>query len=366
MKLDCVKDHLRDAVSQADRMTGKNLALPVLRLVLLIAKENTLTLRSTNLDIGFEITIPARVEHPGIVALQGDVLGNFLTNLTGDKNVRLELINQNISISSSQNSTLINAHPHEDFPTIPRITKGSRLSIGSALFVDGIRSVAFCAANTDIKPEFSSIYIYADAGSLWFVATDQSRLAEKRISVSGTMDFAPFLLPVKNALEIVRVLESQNEEVEIMISKNQISVTTSRSYVTSRLTEGNFPDYKQIIPKVSTTNVVGLRSDILAALRLTTVVSGKMQQVRLKAYPEERVFEVEARNSDIGESTTRIPTSISGDPVEMLFNLKLLMDVFQVISTDSIGLEFNSTIKVLILRGVSDASFCFLLKPLRG
>jgi len=116
MKLECVKDKLRDATAQAERVTGKNLALPVLGTILCIADGKTLKLRATNLDIGIEVEVPARIEKPGVAAVPGTIMNNFLASITGDASVKLELINNNLAVSTKHTSTTIHTLPYDDFP----------------------------------------------------------------------------------------------------------------------------------------------------------------------------------------------------------------------------------------------------------
>lgn len=365
MKITCAKENIKDAVAHAERVTGKNLALPVLSLVLLIASESRVKLRATNLDLGIEVSIPARVEKEGIVAIPGSILSNFLSNLYGDENVSLESINNNLALSTSKTSTLIKTHPYEDFPTIPIITKGAHFTVDAHQFVSGLKSVYYSAAVSDVKPEFSSVYIYSEESAIVFVATDSSRLAEKRVKIKKPIELTPILVPLKNVTEITRILEDINGDVDVYFTNNQISFHCGDIYVTSRLIDGVFPDYKQLIPGAHNTQVVVLKQDLINALKLTNVFSGKLQQIVFKVYPDDKAFEVESKNMDIGESTTSIDAALSGEDIEMRFNQRLISDALQAIPTDSVSIEFSGPNKPLVLRGVSDTSFTYLVMPLR-
>lgn len=365
MKVDCVKLNLKDALLVAERFTGKQLSLPVLRYVLFIAGEKILKIRATNLDCGIEIEIPARVEKEGVMAIPADTLGNFLSNLPHEKNVTLEQVGEHLTISGESHTTLIKGFGYEDFPTIPFVTKGTELEIDVQSLIGAFRATQYAVATTDIKPEFSSIYCYTDDQSLVMVASDSSRLAEKRIPLKKTQPLA-LLIPGKNVIEIVRALENVEGVVKIFATKNQISFHTEHLHITSRLVDGMFPDYQQIIPKQFLTEAVVLRQDIIDRLKLTTVFSGKLQQVRLKIYPSEKLFEIESRNDEIGETTQQIDATLSGEDVEFLLNQRFLLEVFTHLTTDSVSLSASGNTRALVIRGIGDHSFMYLVMPMKG
>jgi DNA polymerase-3 subunit beta len=366
MKIECGKQKLRDAVVLAERVTGKLLSLPVLRMVLLVATENTLKLRATNLDIGVEFTIPAKVTHEGVVAIPGELLGGYLGNLPEEKTITLELVNGNMSVASSKSVTVMKGYPYEDFPTIPIVDKGTPFTLSAKQFIEGIRSVIFSASHSDVKPEFNSVYCYSSGKDLVFVATDMSRLAEKRIGIKSDPNITPFLIPFKNATIILSLLEGRNEEITILVSKTQVSIQGEGMYITSRLIDGTFPDYRQIFPKQKTSEVTILKDDLLRTMKLTGLFSGKQQQVLFKVYPDDKVFEVEAKREDVGESVTRVDASIKGDNVEMGFNYRYITDVLGIIPSDSIELQFDEKSKTILIKPIPDTKFSYIIKHMRA
>jgi DNA polymerase-3 subunit beta len=367
MKLECVKLNLKDALLSAERFTGKQLSLPVLKYVLFIAAEKTLKLRATNLDLGIEIEIPARIEKEGVIAIPADTLGSFLSNLPNEKNITIEQIGEHLTISGSSYSTLIKGFGYEDFPTLPFVTKSTTtFEIDAKVLIAGFKATQYAAAVSDIKPEFSSIYCYTDEQSLIMVATNSSRLAEKRIALKNPPGQFSLLIPGKNVSELVRALEGVTERITVSATKNQISFHSELIHITSRLVDGIFPDYKQIIPKQFTTEAIVLRQDFIDRLKVTTVFSGKLQQVRLKIYPQDKLLEIESRDDDIGETTQQVDATLSGEPVEFLLNQRFLMDVLTYLAVDSVTLSANGSGKPLIIKGVGDNTFTYLVMPMKG
>lgn len=365
MKIEIMRDGLRDALLSLDRVTGKNLSLPILSHVLFLASDRGVTLRATNLDIGVETTIPAKVYTEGVIAVPAGVLGNYLSLLQDRKSIILELIGQNLTITSDSHTTIIKCAPYEDFPSIPIIQSGRHISLESNNFLRGIRSVAFAASQSDIKPEFSSVYLRADSGYLFAVATDSSRLSEKRISVHSIDEEFSALLPIKNANEILRLLEPISGKIDIYANGSQLSIITKDTYITSRLIDGIFPDYRQIIPKTIISDATVLKEDLLNSLKIANIFSGKLQQVRLIIDPKEKRMEIGTRNDELGETMNQIDAKLHGERVDLVFNQRFLADVLQVIPQESVSLQSAGVGKPLIIRGIGDQTYLYLVMPMR-
>ena len=252
---------------------------------------------------------------------------------------------------------------HDDFPTIPRVT-GTDFEIDSKKLIDGIKSVYYSSSPSDIKPEISSVYVYTNEDNLVFVSTDSFRLAEKKIKMKGLPEIEGILIPFKNIAEIMRVFGEINGVIKVCFSKNQISFSADGVYLTSRVIDGVFPDYRQIIPKTSGTNATVLKQDLLNALKISNIFSDKFNQVNLRISPKEKVFELSSANNDVGENKTYLDAAISGEDIELGFNYKYFLDCFQSITTDSISIKFSGASSPLVVSPVSDPSFLYLIMPM--
>jgi len=363
MKVECTRDKLAHAIAGAEKITGKNLTLPVLGCILIEAKNNQLIVRSTNLDLGIEITVPVKVDEEGIIAVPGGILSSFISQIQS-KNVMLETVEGNLKVSTPQNSTVIKSMLHEDFPKIPVIEDGKSFSIAAQQFVQGLQSVWYSSSTSSMKPELSSVYVYADGDEAVFVATDSFRLAEKRIPLKNSKEFPSILIPHRNVLEIIRTLEGSKDEVQVKMNKNQISFAFEGIYLTSRIVDGVFPDYRQIIPKEFKTETIVLKADFQQALKIANIFSDAFKQVNVKVDPSKKIFELKTRNSDVGENVNRIDGALSGDPIEINFNYKYIVDSFQSLNSDSIALQFAALNRPMIMKGVSDSSFTYLVMPM--
>jgi DNA polymerase-3 subunit beta len=364
MKSSTTKEQLVHAVSIAERLSGKKESLPILSCILLEAGENTLTIRSTNLEAGIEIVIPASVEDGGIVAVPAGVLSQTLRSIGGDS-VTLKTVEGNLSIESRGSKNLIKATPHEEFPSLATSSKEKGFSIGRTHLLQGVQSVLYAASPSMIRPELGSVYISLDQGSVIAVATDSFRLAEKRVARATKKESAELLIPLKHANELVYVLERiAGEEIEIIADEAQCTVSGAGVRFMSRLVEAQFPNYHEIIPKNFETEATLLKSDFTEMLRKARVFSGNDQHVGFHVYPKRKIFSATARSSEIGEMSDSIDASLSGEDLDINFHIGYLSDCLPSIQSDSLTLSFAGPGKPLVIKGASDESFMYLVMPL--
>jgi len=366
MRIEYAQDKLKEAITLADHISGKHMTLPVLSCILLETnKNNTLTIKATNLDLGIEITIPAKITEQGVVAIPSGIFSSFINNISeGEKSVKFETQDNNIKINTPKSSGTIKTLPHEDFPSIPRITSKNTFLLNSSDFIKGLKSVWYSSSISSIKPELSSVYIYCEDEFVIFVATDSFRLAEKKVKIKKSKDFGQILIPHKNIPEILRTLENIQGEIDIELEKNQISFSRDGLYLVSRVIDGIFPDYKQIIPKQNETEVTILKQDLINALKLSNIFSDKFNQINIKVAPSSKKCEIRTKNNDIGENVTIFDAVVTGESVDINFNYKYIIDSFQSIDSDSLTLTFNGLHKPMIITPVSDNTFRYIVMPM--
>ncbi|HEY4515971.1 MAG TPA: DNA polymerase III subunit beta [Candidatus Paceibacterota bacterium] len=366
MKIETTVKQIFGIIDKAVRATGKNLSLPVLSCVYMtVDKENgMLKVKSTNLDIGLELSLKVKCEESGVVAVPAQVFLGFLSSIKNDSTLTLALNNGNLSVSTKNNSSVIKCIPSEDFPEIPKVSSGKETTIKPKEFINGIKSVWYSASNSSIKPELSSVYIAPGEQELLFVSTDSFRLAEKKVHYKKPTDFQSILLPSKNIPDIIKIIESYDEEIKISFDKNQVSFTFTDGFLVSRIVEGSFPDYKQIIPKSSDTFVTVLKNDFVSTIRSAQVFSDAFNQVRFKVNPKDRKFTIATKNNDVGEYTEDVPAKIEGEEMEISFNHKYILDCMQSIDSDSLELKLSGAGKPMIIQGAGDKSFSYVVMPM--
>ncbi len=364
MQLEISKEKLSQAISKAEKITGKNLTLPVLSCLLLKTEKDVLKVMATNLDLGIEVEIPAKIKQEGEVAVPGAVLSSLVSGNPKDSSVKLEKKEENLFVSSDGNSTIIKSQASDDFPSIPKLKDAQSFTINSKKLTKGLKSVWYSSATSNIKPELSSVLVYVEGKELIFVATDSFRLAEIKVDNEGVNELSQVLIPFKNVPEIIRVFDDMDDDIKVSLTKNQIAFEYKGIYLTSRIVDGNFPDYQQLIPKEFTTEFTVLKDDLINTLKVSNVFSDQFNKVTFTVDPSKKLFEVEAKNNDVGENKNKVEGVLSGDSLTISFNQRYIMDCFQSINTDSLTLRFNGNNKPMVIKSVPDTRFTYLVMPM--
>ena len=365
MKMSVIKEKLLTAVLIAERITGKKETLPILSCVL-FRVDKELLICATNLEAGVEVRVLGDIGEKGLVAVPSGVLSQTLRSMGGDK-VTLSLGEGNLIIESRGTRTLIKSVPHEEFPTLPGSKKEKPFVVPRERLIDGLQAVSYAASPSMIRPELGSIYVSVKDGVLTCVATDSFRLAEKVIKEGkrGGEEDVELLIPLKHALEIIHILEhSSAEEVSMSADESQLTIAADGIRYVSRIVDGVFPNYIEIIPKSFSVEATALKSDFSETLKKARVFAGADQHVGFHVYPKKKVFTATAQSADVGEMSDSIDAAVSGEDIDINFHIGYLADCLPSVKSDSVTLSFSGAGKPLVIRGVSDPSFMCLVMPL--
>lgn len=363
MKITTTKEKLLNAILMAERVTGKKESLPILSCVLIDAGKEII-LRATNLEAGIEVSVPGEISEKGIVAVPASIFSQTIRSIGGDK-ISLSNEDGNLLVESRGTKTLIKATPHEEFPILSAEEGKKQISLARERLIHGIQSVSYAASPSMIRPDLGSIYIAIQDGSMVCVATDSFRLAEKVVSETGAKTSGELLIPLKHALELVHVLERlDDEKVALSSDDSQLVVTGSGTRFVSRVVDATFPNYKEIIPKKFTAEATMLKNDLAEMLRKARVFSGNEMHVGLHIYPKKKIFTATARSADVGEMSDSIDAALSGEDLDINFHIGYLSDCLPSIASDSVVLGFSGAGRPLVIRGVSDGSYTYLVMPL--
>lgn len=356
----------KKSVSLSERVAGKHTTLPVLSCFLLDIKKTSVIIKATNLDLGIETNISAKSDKEGVYALPAGVVSSFISQIPDHEGlIQLEDVSGNIRIKSFKSKGMIKSLPLEDFPSIPNVRDGMKTEINPSLISKGMQSVWYSASVSGVKPELSSVYMYNKDNSMFFAATDSFRLAEKKLNTPSFTKMPDILVPAKNIPDMTRILDSMESPVSIEANKNIVSFKSKDIYLVSRIIDGVFPDYKQIIPKTHSTEAIVLKQDLVNALKISNIFSDKFNHIKFIFDPKSKSFSVYTSNSDIGENITNIDAAISGESIEINFNYKYIIDCFQSIDSDSVSLQLNGANRPMIIRPVSgDSTFMYLVMPM--
>ncbi len=362
MEVTVGQEQLQKSLELVGRVSAKNPTLPILQCVRLRTKEGRMVIEATNLEINVAIDLEVKVTEEGEVAVPAQVFLQSIQQI-GQPEIVLRVEEQTLQMETSHSTTSIKVFATDEFPTINKLEKNKLITNG-AMFALGIKSVAFAASNTSIKPELGSVYVQQKKEhSLTFVATDSFRLMEKTVPQKGLVIDSSFMIPAKNALELARVCDVVGEDPELLLDENQCALQFATGvYISSRLVNGSFPDYQQIIPKEFVSYATVLKDDLQKTLKKTSIFLNKFRQVSL-ALTTKNVT-ITSQNNDVGHITDTIKSEVEGDELILSFNQQYLVEPLSSIQDDSLKLSFAGIGRAVIIEGVTDKSCRYLVMPM--
>lgn len=365
MKITCTVENLRNAVLTAERFTGKHITLPILSYLLFKVKDRRILINATNLEVGVEYIIPGKVEKGGEVIIPARSLSQIIQTLQDDI-VTIEA-NQHHSIlnTSSTKVTLLGLNPG-DFPSLPSIKKEHFFNVATGDLVSSLERVISAVATSDFKPELSGVFMSVTSSGLTIAATDSFRLAERTLNhKAGVQNKIECIIPGRTALEVIRVGHSLAESnVAVTIGEHQIILEWESLRIVSRLIDGSYPPYKNLVPKAFEANVVVDREDFLKKIRLASVFSSRLNDVTLKFSPHQ--LEVTTANADSGSTTAHLAVKGRGLPGAVMFNHRYLADGLEGAGGTNIVLSLNGVSGPAMIQNPDDSTFFYLIMPIRS
>lgn len=363
MKLSTTKNQILNTVVLAERIAGKKESLPVLSCILLDTGKQIM-LRATNLEAGIEISIGGDVEEKGIIAVPAGIFSQTLRSI-GSEKITLRSEEGNLLIESKGTKTLIKAIPHAEFPALPDVSGVRGVELPREKLLGALQSVVYAASPSMIRPELGSVHVSVGTSKITCVATDSFRLAEKTIPTPSGKHEAEILIPLKHAGELAYILErADTDTVNVAAEDAQLVATLGNVRYISRVIDAQFPNYKDIIPKDTSTQATLLKSDLAEMLKKARVFAGQDQHVGLHLYPKKKVFSATARSADVGEMSDSIDAALEGEDIDINFHIGYLAECLPSIQSDSVTLSFAGQGRPLVVKGVSDPSFLYLVMPL--
>lgn len=373
MKIEILKENLKNGLNIIERIIGKNLSLPILDNVLISAEDNYLNLSSTDLETAIKLWILTKITKKGKAVVPAKFVSSFVSLLPNDKIILTEE-KQKIFIECKNIKTQIQGQNPEEFPIIPKFDNLEFILTDNKKVCQGLSQIVDIASVSQTRPEISGIYFSFSKNNLKIVATDSFRLAEKTINLENSVakDFS-FIIPQKPAKEIMNILQEKEGNIKIYFSPNQImfempmkEVDHPQVQITSRLIEGEYPNYQDIIPKKFKTKVVLKRDEFLNQIKTASLFSGKINEVKITIKPEEKEVEIFSQSQDIGENRSNILAKIEGDSMEISFNHKFLIDGLNNIKSSEVIFEFSEKEGPCVLKPVGDTSYLYVVMPIKS
>lgn len=353
----------------ASRICGINLTLPVLNNILLELKNNNLQIFSTNLEIGILINIPIEVEEEGKISIPGKILSDFLNSLPNQE-VKIKTNDFIVNLKCGDYNVKILGQDPKDFPVLPQIEEKSISQFKSQEIISGFSKVSHIVSPFDTRTEISGILINFKKDKLLLCGTDSIRLAEKTIRIKSVNKDISAIIPQKTTTEIINIFSGLEGNMEIIIDKSQISFNfipkdkkEPSINLISRLIDGNFPNYKEIIPKKIKTECIFNKEELYNKIKIAGLFSSKIQDVKIKFEPKNNKILIFSSSSNIGEAHSQLNGQVNGDEMEITFNWKYLLDGLSVIDSSEVFLGVNDSTSPIIIQPIGDKTYLYILMP---
>ena len=365
MKIICLQENLKNSLNIAQNIIGRNLTLPILNNFLLSTKDGRLQISSTNLEIGVNTWTSGKVEKTGAITCPAKALTGFVNSLP-NKKIEMEVKGNFLTIKCENYKASFNCLPADDFPIIPKITEDLLLEIKNDILRDALLMVVGSVSLSESRPEITGVLFKFEKKELKLAATDSFRLAEKVIFEINKKSeiIKSLIIPQKTVQEVARILGEKNGETKIHLGISQIMFDGGDIQVISRLIDGQYPDYQQIIPKEFSSQAIVERSEFLNIIRAAAVFSNKTNTIKLSLSDGE--IEVLSQDADLGENKSKLEAKTRGQKVVIDFNYRYLLDGLGNIGTKQIFLGLISDASPAVMKPVGDESYIYLVMPIRA
>ncbi len=365
MKVSCTQENLTKGLNIVGRMVGTRMTLPVLNNILLKTQNGRLTLSATDLEIGISTWIGAKVDKDGAFTCPARLLSEYITTNT-DKAINLELKDATLHLESEHFKANIKGIEASEFPLIPEVKAGETLEVNALNFKEAISKTVFACALDETRPVLAGVCLKISDGKMKLVATDSYRLAEKTLNLtSKPAKNLSVIIPQRTMSEVGRLLDESLEKVEIKIGENQVYLKLGPTEVVSRLVEGSYPDYEQIIPKNIKTKVAIERLAFTNAIKMASFFARESANNVKLVVKNSKTVQIVAVSPQLGDNISDIEGEMTGDEIEIAFNAKFILDVLQVIEKPRISLELAGNLSAGILRPAGDTNYLYIVMPLR-
>lgn len=372
MEFKCNKNDISNGVGIVERIVVTKSTLPIIGNILLETGKDSIRLSTNNLEVGIQLTIPAKVIREGSVLIPAKTLGSIVSKLPNtDINFK---VNDKHLIKITYKDSQFNIHglPTDEFPTFSKIKDAKNLSIGAKILAQMIEQTIFSVSNSEDKHVLNGVLIESGKGkkndnsNLRFVSTDGYRLAKRGEKISGTIGDAAVIVSARALTELGKILQSKDEgEVKIAIGNDQIAFNYGSVFIVSRLIQGQFPEYGQVIPKSSATKIVINTSAFLAsAERAAVIASGSANIVKFELRSDK--LHITSQAPDVGSIEEIVDVeSKGGSKGSAAFNIKLITDVLKEIDEDKVSLEIGEPLTPGVIRPVEGPDYIYIVMPIR-
>lgn len=367
MKVICTQENLLRGIQFASHVAGKNASLPILNNVLLSAGSAGLDILATNLEVGIRARVRAKVEEEGDFSVNAKLFLDYVHLLSKGDNVILESGKDELKVSCGSQQSHIKGVSAEDFPILPTMDDEEvrTYRLPTTALLDAIQKTLFSVSINDVRPELSGVLFYTEGQKLTVVGTDSYRLAETTQELTEASSDCKMIVPGKTWSELSRLASLEMEGNAVLcVSPTQLSVEIGDVYLISRLIEGQYPDYKQIIPSNFQVTVRASREELSQAIKAAALFS-KVGINDVVLTIEKQRLRISSSNQQVGENVMDVAALCEGADTSITFNHRYVLDGLQTLTGEQVTLSLVDKNSPGVLRSESDKAFLYIVMPIK-
>jgi DNA polymerase-3 subunit beta len=362
----CSEMCFRDLFTVGRVASGRN-TLPILSIVLMKTANNRLSIAATNLDIAITHQIGSKVTQEGAITVPARLMGEFVSSLPSGV-IDLEVREHKLHINAGEYTSIINGVTAEEFPVMPAIGKGQNWTIGASELKKALQQVIFAASGDEARPVLTGVYLHSADGKRFMAATDSYRLAEK--SLGKQTNDVSLLLPATALQDLLRIVSDSpaggGDEVEVMHDEQQVRFQVGDVELVTRLIEGNYPDYRKLIPQKFATTALLKRAELMNITKVSSLFARESAgSVTIEVSDEKQSVSIRAIASQLGENTASAKGTITGSG-DITLNSRYLLEALHALSGEEVTLSFNGKLEPCVLKDTSDPDYLHLIMPLKS
>jgi DNA polymerase-3 subunit beta len=369
MKLQVIQENLKTGLFVVGHTAGKNPNLPILNNILIESFDNNIRLVSTNLEIGVKCLLRGKIETPGTFTVDGKIFYDYV-NVLPNKKIDIELLGDKLFLNADGYQTKINGLPADEYPLIPEIDKNNGFVVDLQIFKEALSQVVFAVSGSDTRLELTGVFFSYSDDDLILAATDSYRLAEKRIPIKKIGNLSgSVIIPTKTVQEVLRIisgLRGVQSEMEVYVSDGQVAFVYDNIEIVSRVIDGQYPDYKQIIPLSHKTKAKLAVNDFARAIKASALFAKSgVNDISIDLPAGKNQVVVSAISGQSGENITEVEAQTNGDDNGVVVNHRYLSDGLSNLHSDYFNLFLVDGSTPVILRPENNDDYIYIIMPIK-
>jgi len=365
MFIKCTQSDLWNTIQIVQKAVSTRSTLPILSGILFQGKGQEVILNATNLELSIKTSIPADIKKEGSVVIPARLIGEVVKNLP-DSTIEMFLDEPNglVRISCQESNFNIKILPPEDFPKFPELKIEQSCIINAEELIDIVKQVVKATSTDETRPILTGVLLSVNKNKIKMVATDSYRLAIKEVDLKkGIKDKIKVIVPSKTLVELMKIIPKESKDVSMCFTENQLIFKTGKTILISRLIEGQYPNYQQLLPDSYEIKIEVNKEELIAAVRRASLFTQDNSPIKIKIRDE--MMELNAAAIDVGEAVERVKIKGGKEDIEIAFNSQYLLEGLMSMDEENVIFEIIDTVRPGVIKPKKKQNYLYLIMPVR-